>query len=67
MKIPQGSDYHGNGKHYSKKAKDCCPCGDLDCPGTYTAQDHFEVEVRELVKSLPNNMELGEKIRELCS
>ena len=47
--------------------KNNCPCGDSDCPGTYTAQDHFEVEVRELVKSLPNNMELGEKIRELCS
>ncbi len=47
--------------------KNNCSCGDSDCPGTYTKQDHFEAEVRELVKSLPNNMELGAKIRELCS
>tara|TARA_R110000824_G_C15188100_1_gene674452 strand:+ start:1601 stop:1852 length:252 start_codon:yes stop_codon:yes gene_type:complete len=83
MKLPQGSDYHGNGEHYSKKEKKCCPCGDLDCPGVYVpatygftgecntyrnwAQDHFEAEVRKLVENLPNNMELGEKIRELCS
>ena len=48
--IPQGSDYHGNGQHYSSKKK----------------EQSFEDTVRQLTKQYSNNMELGGKIRELC-
>jgi hypothetical protein len=29
-------------------------------------QQNFEDRIRQLVKNTPNNMELGDKIRELC-
>tara|TARA_R110002110_G_scaffold216229_1_gene430205 strand:- start:503 stop:757 length:255 start_codon:yes stop_codon:yes gene_type:complete len=49
--IPRGSDYHGNGQHYSSKKK----------------EQSFEDTVRQLTKQWgSNNMELGGKIRELC-